>query len=170
MSDEFDYERTDSERAEPVQVGAPRRRMSKLERIRARRTHTRRRIVAAAAVAVLAAIVLAVILLGTNIFHGGGGSDYAGDGKDDIVIQVHDGDSTTQIAQTLRDRGVVANVKSFVDAAKDNSAIAAIQPGFYKMRTEMSASAAVQSKCNAASSACSTHRPQGKWASPRWGS
>lgn len=144
MSDEFDYERTDSERAEPVQVGAPRRRMSKLERIRARRTHTRRRIVAAAAVAVLAAIVLAVILLGTNIFHGGGGSDYAGDGKDDIVIQVHDGDSTTQIAQTLRDRGVVANVKSFVDAAKDNSAIAAIQPGFYKMRTEMSASAAVQ--------------------------
>ena len=87
--------------------------------------------------------MLAVIVrrdsAGHQHLHGGGGSDYAGDGKDDIVIQVHDGDSTTQIAQTLRDRGVVANVKSFVDAAKDNSAIAAIQPGFYKMRTEMSA-------------------------------
>ena len=35
-------------------------------------------------------------------------------------------------------------MKSFVDASKDNAAIAAIQPGFYKMRTEMSASAAVQ--------------------------
>jgi peptidoglycan lytic transglycosylase G len=143
MSDEFDYERTESDRAEPVAVGAPRNRMSRLERIRARRNHTRRRAVAGAAVAVLVAVVLAVIFLGTKIFHSGGG-EYSGDGKDDIVVQVHDGDSTTQIGQTLRDQDVVANVKSFVDASKDNAAIAAIQPGFYKMRTEMSASAAVQ--------------------------
>lgn len=137
MSDPYDHDR-----AEPVAVGAPRQRMSRLERVRARRTHVRRRIVAGAAVAVLAAIVIAVIFLGTNIF-GGGGGDYSGDGKADIVIQVHDGDSTTQIAQTLRDKDVVANVKSFVDASKNNEAIAAIQPGFYKMRTEMSPSAAV---------------------------
>ncbi len=143
MSDEFDDERTASERAEPVAVGAPRQRMSRLERIRARRNHTRRRAVAGAAVAVLLAVVLAVIFLGTKIFHSGGG-EYSGAGKDDIVVQVHDGDSTTQIGQTLRDQNVVANVKSFVDAAKDNAAIAAIQPGFYKMRTEMSASAAVE--------------------------
>lgn len=143
MSDEFDYERTESDRAEPVAVGAPRRRMSRLERIRARRTHTRRRVVAGAAVAVLVAVVLAVIFLGTKIFDSGGG-EYSGAGKDDIVVQVRDGDSTTQIGQTLRDQNVVANVKSFVDASKDNAAIAAIQPGFYKMRTEMSASAAVQ--------------------------
>ena len=84
-----------------------------------------------------------MIFLGTKIFHGGGG-EYSGAGKDDIVVQVHDGDSTTQIGQTLRDQNVVANVKSFVDASKDNAAIAAIQPGYYKMRTEMSASAAVQ--------------------------
>ncbi len=133
----------DPDRAEPAAVGPPRRRMSRQDRIRARRTHTRRRIVAGAAIAVLAAIVVAAIMLGTRIFHSDGG-DYAGDGKDDIVVQVHDGDSTTQIGQTLRDQNVVANVKSFVDAAKDNAAIAAIQPGFYKMRTEMSASAAVQ--------------------------
>lgn len=133
----------DPDRAEPAAVGPPRRRMSRQDRIRARRTHTRRRIVAGAAIAVLAAIVVAAIMLGTRIFHSDGG-DYSGDGKDDIVVQVHDGDSTTQIGQTLRDQNVVANVKSFVDAAKDNAAIAAIQPGFYKMRTEMSASAAVQ--------------------------
>jgi UPF0755 protein len=117
--------------------------MSRLERIRARRTHTRRRAVAGAAVAVLLAIVLAVIFVGTKIFHSGG-SEYSGAGKDDIVVQVHDGDSTTQIGQTLRDQDVVANVTSFVDASKDNAAIAAIQPGYYKMRTEMSASAAVE--------------------------
>ena len=144
MSDEFDDEPTASERAEPVAVGAPRHRMSRLERIRSRRNHTRRRAVAGAAVALLVAVVLAVVFLGAKIFHGGSGGDYSGDGKDDIVVQVHDGDSTTQIGQTLRDENVVANVKSFVDASKDNAAIAAIQPGFYKMRTEMSASAAVQ--------------------------
>ena len=143
MSDEFDYERTESERAEPVAVGAPRHQMSRLERIRARRNHTRRRAVAGAAVAVLVAVVVAVILLGTKIFDSGGG-EYSGAGKDDIVVQVRDGDSTTQIGQTLRDQNVVANVGSFVDASKDNAAIAAIQPGFYKMRTEMSASAAVE--------------------------
>ncbi|HEY5151759.1 MAG TPA: endolytic transglycosylase MltG [Mycobacterium sp.] len=144
MSDEFDHDRTESDRAEPVAVGAPRQRMSRLERIRSRRNHTRRRAVAGAAVALLVAVVLAVVFLGAKIFHGGSGGDYSGDGKDDIVVQVHDGDSTTQIGQTLRDENVVANVKSFVDASKDNAAIAAIQPGFYKMRTEMSASAAVQ--------------------------
>jgi len=144
MPDEFDDERIESDRAEPVAVGAPRHRMSRLERIRSRRSHTRRRAVAGAAVAVLLAVVLAVIFLGTKIFHSGGGGEYSGAGKDDIVVQVHDGDSTTQIGQTLRDQNVVANVKSFVDASKDNAAIAAIQPGFYKMRTEMSASAAVQ--------------------------
>ncbi|MCI4676153.1 endolytic transglycosylase MltG [Candidatus Mycolicibacterium alkanivorans] len=137
MSDPYE-----SDRAEPAAVGAPRHRMSRLERTRARRRHTRRRIVAGAAVAVLAAVVVAVIFLGTSIFDGG--SDYSGDGKDDIVIRVHDGDSTTQIGQTLRDRNVVANVKSFVDASKDNASISAIQPGYYKMRTEMSPSAAVQ--------------------------
>lgn len=144
MSDEFDYERTESGRAEPVAVGAPRHRMSRLDRIRARRTHSRRRAVAGAAIALLVAVVLAVVFLGTKIFHGGNSSDYSGNGKDDIVVQIHDGDSTTQVAQTLHDQDVVANVKSFVDASKDNAAIAAIQPGFYKMRTEMSASAAVQ--------------------------
>ena len=144
MSDEFDDERTESDRAEPVAVGAPRHGMSRRERIRARRTHSRRRAVAGAAIALLVAVVLAVVFLGTKIFHGGSSSDYSGGGKDDIVVQVHDGDSTTQVAQTLHDQDVVANVTSFVDASKDNAAIAAIQPGFYKMRTEMSASAAVQ--------------------------
>ncbi len=56
---------------------------------------------------------------------------------------MHDGDSTTAIGQTLHDHKVVATVKAFVDAAEGNSAISAIQPGFYKVRTEIPASNAV---------------------------
>ncbi len=139
MSDEYD----DYDRSQPVAVGAPRGRMSRLDRVRAQRNRNRRRMIGAAAASVLIVVVLAVVFLGTKLF-GGGSGDYAGEGKDDVVIQVHDGDSTTQIGQTLRDTNVVSNVKGFVDAAKDNKAIAAIQPGYYEVRTEMSASAAVQ--------------------------
>ncbi|WP_167102712.1 endolytic transglycosylase MltG [Mycobacterium sp. DL592] len=142
MPDDYDTGRYDSQRADPVAVGAPRRRMSRLERVRARRNNNRRRAIGLGAVGLLIAVVVALVLLGTNLF--GGSSEYSGDGKDDVVVQVRDGDSTTQVAQSLRDRNVVASVKSFVDASKDNAAIAAIQPGYYKMRTEMSASAAVQ--------------------------
>lgn len=138
MSDDLD-----PERAEPVAVGPPRHRMNRLERIRARRTHNRRRLVAALAVVMLAAVVIAAVFLGSKLFRSGSG-DFAGGGKDDVVIQVHDGDSTTQIGQTLRDQNVVSTVKGFVDASRDNAAIAAIQPGFYKVRTEMSAASAVE--------------------------
>ncbi len=60
-----------------------------------------------------------------------------------MVIQVHDGDSTTAIGKTLQDQNVVATTKAFVDAAAGNAAISAIQPGFYKVRTEIPAANAV---------------------------
>ncbi|EUA34793.1 aminodeoxychorismate lyase domain protein [Mycobacterium xenopi 3993] len=55
-------------------------------------------------------------------------NDYTGSGKRDIVIQVHDGDSTTAVGETLFNHGVVRTVRAFVDAAHGNSAISAIQP------------------------------------------
>jgi UPF0755 protein len=137
MSDDFDHDRS-----APLAVGPPRGRMSRLDRVRARRNRNRRRMIGAAAAALLIVVVVAAVYLGGKLFSGSG--DFAGEGKDDVVVQVHDGDSTTQIGQTLRDMNVISNVKGFVDAAKDNAAIAAIQPGFYVVRTEMSASAAVQ--------------------------
>ncbi|SBS78291.1 Aminodeoxychorismate lyase [uncultured Mycobacterium sp.] len=138
MSEDFERDRS-----APLAVGPPRSRMSRLDRVRARRNRNRRRMIGAAAAALLIVVVVAAVYLGAKLFSGSDG-EFAGEGKDDVVIQVHDGDSTTQIAQTLRDKNVISNVKGFVDAAKDNAAIAAIQPGFYTVRTEMSASAAVQ--------------------------
>ncbi|HZE16576.1 MAG TPA: endolytic transglycosylase MltG, partial [Mycobacterium sp.] len=69
---------------------------------------------------------------------------YTGTGKRDVVIQIQSGDSTTAIGETLQNHDVVRTVRAFVDAAHGNSAIASIQPGFYRMRTEIPARSAVK--------------------------
>jgi UPF0755 protein len=133
------------ERAKPVAVGPPRHRMSRAERIRARRNRRRRRIVGAFAIGVLIVIVVGAVFLGARLWHNvfGTTNDYAGGGVSDVVIEVRSGDTTTAIGQTLLDHKVVATVKAFIDAAHGNETIASIQPGFYKVRTEISASNAV---------------------------
>ena len=73
-----------------------------------------------------------------------------GNGKRDIVIHVQDGDSTTAVGETLHNQGVVATVRAFVNAAHGNTAITAIQPGFYRMRTEIPAAKAVARLADAA--------------------
>jgi UPF0755 protein len=133
------------DRAEPVAVGPPRRRMSRTERIREARGRRRRRLASGFALALLIAVVFSAVFLGSKMWHSlfGGGNDYSGDGVNDVVIQIHDGDSTTTIGNTLEEHKVVATVKAFVAAAEDNTAISAIQPGFYKVRTEIPAANAV---------------------------
>jgi UPF0755 protein len=132
-------------RTGPVAVGRPRRSMSRTERARATRNRRKRRTVTGFAVGALIVVVIGTVFLGSRLWHGlfGAGDDYQGDGVSDVVIQVHNGDSTTAIGQTLLDHKVVATVQSFVTAAAGNGAISAIQPGFYKVRTEIPASNAV---------------------------
>ena len=101
----------------------------------------------AVSLALLIVVVIGVVFLGSTLWHnmfGGSGDDFAGEGVNDVVIQVQDGDSTTAIGQTLHDNNVVATVKAFVDAAERNSGMTAIQPGFYKVRTEIPAANAVE--------------------------
>jgi UPF0755 protein len=133
-------------RAEPASVGPPRRRVTRADRIRQARGRRKRRIAGALALGMLIVVVVGAVFLGSKLWHTlfGGGNDYAGDGVNDVVIQVHDGDSTTAIAETLQEHKVVATVSAFVDAADGNAAISAIQPGFYKVRTEIPASNAVE--------------------------
>jgi UPF0755 protein len=132
-------------RAEPVAVGPPRRRRTRADRIREARSRRKRRIVAGLALSMLIVVVVGAVFLGSKLWHSlfGPGNDYAGDGVNDVVIQIHDGDSTTAIAKTLHEHKVVATVSAFVDAAEGNAAISAIQPGFYKVRTEIPATNAV---------------------------
>jgi UPF0755 protein len=134
------------DRAQPVAVGPPRRRLTRSDRIRQARSRRKRRIVGGFSVALLIVIVAGAVFLGSKLWHNlfGTSNDYAGDGVSDVVIEVHDGDTTTAIGQTLHDHEVVATVKAFVDAAAGNGAISSIQPGFYKVRTEIPAANAVE--------------------------
>lgn len=135
-----------AERAQPVAVGPPRRRMDRTTRARAVRNRRRRRTVGLLSLGLLGAVIVAAVLLGSKLWGGLFGSpvDFTGQGDRDVLIQVHEGDSTTAIAQTLVDAHVVASAQPFVSAAQGNSAIAAIQPGFYKLRTEIPSASAVE--------------------------
>jgi UPF0755 protein len=128
-----------------VAVGPPRRRITRADRIREARGQRKRRIGRGFVLAMMIVVVVGAVFLGSKLWHTlfGGGSDFSGDGVNDVVIQIHDGDSTTAIAKTLEERKVVATVAAFVDAADGNTAITSIQPGFYKVRTEIPASNAV---------------------------
>ncbi|BBX95900.1 endolytic transglycosylase MltG [Mycobacterium lacus] len=135
-------------RAEPEAVGPARHRMSRIDRARQRRAQRRRRrrrFAARAALGLLGVAVVAAVFVGARLWPTvfGHGEDYTGNGKRDIVIQVHDGDSTTAVGETLHNQGVVKTVRAFVDAAHGNEVISSIQPGFYRMRTEIPAAAAV---------------------------
>jgi peptidoglycan lytic transglycosylase G len=132
-------------RAEPEAVGPPRRRMSRVARNRAERGKRRRRFASKTVLAVLVVVVVAAVFVGTKLWHTvfESGDDYTGTGKQDIVIQIQAGDSTTMVGETLQDRGVIRTVRAFVNAAHGNSKIDSIQPGFYRMRTEIPAANAV---------------------------
>lgn len=98
-----------------------------------------------AVLGVLVALAVGVWLLGPRLF---GGpellKDYTGAGKDDIIIEVRPGDSGAVIAQGLVDKGVIGDVNMFIGAASGNAELAAIQPGYYKVRTQIPAATAVQ--------------------------
>ena len=132
-------EDSEPDRAQPQAVGAAGQTRA---RLRADRTFGRRR--RFALLGLLLAVVLGTVLLGPKIFGGPKApSDFTGEGNEDIVIQVHPGDSGSVIAQNLLDKGVIADVGMFVSAASGNAELAAIQPGFYKLRTEIPAATAV---------------------------
>lgn len=135
-----------TERTLPEAVGRPRRGMSRAERHRANRNSRRRRAGSGFALAVLIVVLVGAVFLGSRLWHGMFGSeeDYAGDGVKDVVIEVRSGDSTTAIGETLQGQDVVATTSAFVTAATGNSAITAIQPGFYKVRTQISGVDAVE--------------------------
>lgn len=133
------------ERAQPAPVGPAKHRRSRANRKHAQKVRRRRRLAGALALGLLVVIVVAAVGLGSKLWHAISGSsgDYTGNGKQDIVIQIQSGDSTTAVGETLHKHNVVRTVRAFVDAAHGNAAISSIQPGFYRMRTEIPAATAV---------------------------
>jgi UPF0755 protein len=119
--------------------------MSRSDRMREARGQRKRRMGRGFVLAMLIVVVIGAVFVGSKVWHtmSGGDTDFSGDGVNDVVIQIHEGDSTTAIGKTLQERDVVATVAAFVGAAEGNAAISSIQPGFYKVRTEIPASNAV---------------------------
>jgi UPF0755 protein len=125
---------------ETVRMGAVGGRRAAREAARPRR-RGRRIVIAVVALALLLGVVAGG---GWYLYHSIVATpDFPGDGAGDVVIQVHDGDTTSQIGAELARSGVVAVQASFTEAAADNDRIRSVQPGYYKMRLRMSGASAV---------------------------
>jgi UPF0755 protein len=69
--------------------------------------------------------------------------DYAGAGSGSVLVEVKDGDAASDIADTLVAKDVVKSRQAFTDAARDEPKSALIQVGFYDLKKQMSAEAAL---------------------------
>jgi UPF0755 protein len=70
-------------------------------------------------------------------------NDYPGPGTGEVQVVVNDGDTGSAIGATLEKADVVKSAGAYLDAAAGDSRAAAIQPGTYTMRKQMSAAGAL---------------------------
>jgi UPF0755 protein len=107
-----------------------------------RRVHAGRLLVAIAALAVV--MVLLIVGIGAVLGKVGSGSpDFKGNGTDAIVIEVPEGATSGQIGQVLAQAGVVKSAGAFRSAAaKEDARARTLEPGYYRLRKQMSGKAA----------------------------
>ena len=102
----------------------------------------------------LAALLVVVVMLGGlggGIWYGGsrvlaafqGTPDYPGTGTGTVMVQVNPGDTATDVARTLAAADVVKSPQAFVSAALADPRSRGLQPGTYKLRKQMKATAAL---------------------------
>ncbi|MGZ4554590.1 MAG: endolytic transglycosylase MltG [Mycobacteriaceae bacterium] len=138
-------------------------------RLPSRRSHTvdgrRRQRGVVLALVVLLAIGGGVFVGGRALlgqFIGPDAKDFAGGGRADVVVQVADGDTTGGIGRTLVDDRVVGSVSAFTRAASKDTRMGSVQPGYYRLRTELPASDAVSRLVDPASRVGSMVIPGGR--------
>jgi UPF0755 protein len=125
----------------------PRGSRSQQRRSRKRRKRQRRK---GAAASVFAVLVILLILAGAGYF----GftwirdvvtvKDFSGPGSGEVVVQIEEGATASDVAVDLEKQGVVASARAFVNAIGAAGKGASLQPGQYKLRKGMSAAAAVE--------------------------
>jgi UPF0755 protein len=92
--------------------------------------------------AVIAAI--GVLVLRQEILPGTGRNyDGAGTGRE-VIVHVQEGQTLSDIGDTLKEEGVVASARSFIDAAAADDRSQTIGPGYYRLTEQMSAQAALE--------------------------
>ena len=90
--------------------------------------------------AVIAAVVFAVLKVKDML---GGPDDYSGTGTGKVVVEVPAGANGQQIAEILASKDVVKSAEAFYQVSLDDPRAQSIQPGFYQVRKQMSAKAAL---------------------------
>ncbi|MBE3013851.1 endolytic transglycosylase MltG [Microbispora sp. NEAU-D428] len=130
--------------------GSPRRRPpgSRTQQRRSRRRRKRQR--RKGRVATLFAVVIIVGVLGGLGYFGFTwarsvmiAKDYTGEGRGEVVVEIEEGASATDVAQMLEDEGVVASARAFINAIGAAGKSSSLQPGQYEMRKGMSAASAL---------------------------
>lgn len=79
--------------------------------------------------------------------------DFDGEGSGEVVVQVADGDSGSDIASTLVDKGVIKSKTPFVNAFSAHPDASKITPGTYRLRSKMSSTSALDLLLDPASNA-----------------
>jgi UPF0755 protein len=69
--------------------------------------------------------------------------DYAGEGTGSVLVEVEDGDAASDIAAVLVKKDIVKSEEAFTTAAAEDPESVGIQVGFYELRRQMSAEAAL---------------------------
>ncbi len=104
-------------------------------------------------IAVLFLLLLIIVLVAGTLFAGSklldrlggpGAEDFSGEGTGEVVVQVEPGHTAGDVADTLVAEGVVASRAAFFEVAAADSRSTGLQPGFYRLRMEMSSSAALE--------------------------
>jgi UPF0755 protein len=71
--------------------------------------------------------------------------DYEGSGSGEVLVMIHDGDTGSDIANTLVDQDVVKSYDAFYDLLLAQASDPVFQPGAYLLASQMSAAAALES-------------------------
>ncbi|MEU6558411.1 endolytic transglycosylase MltG [Nocardia nova] len=125
--------------------GAARRRRSRAASRKAVERQRRRRNVVLLAGVLVALVVVAGGYAGYKFIRSmGGPEDFDGPPGPLAVVQVHNGDTAEQIAQTMVTKGVVKSTGAFYEAAVRNSGITSVQPGFYAVPSHSKGTDAVE--------------------------
>ncbi|MEO3814661.1 endolytic transglycosylase MltG [Sphaerisporangium sp. B11E5] len=128
----------------------PRRRSRNSRTTRARSRRRQRRQRRKGFAAFLLAMIIIVGVVGAGGYYGFTWirglttvKDYTGQGTGEVVVTIKEGQSASEVAQTLVDQGVVASERAFVNAIGAAGKSASLQPGEYKLRKGMAAVNAV---------------------------
>ena len=79
-----------------------------------------------------------------DLFSDSASADYPGPGRGQVTVEVEEGSTGSQIAQTLEEAGVIADAATFAEVVANDPKGDSIQSGAYEMRKEMSSEEALE--------------------------